>query len=171
MSKPLERRCHAPDPTRSPPRSWIRWLAMICQAGADSGIAAEQIVTWAETAETTQLDAWTVRQIAFGLYRAGQDEKALALLKKGDPQSIHDTVFLAMLYQRTGRSKENRKFYESACRRLAAATPKDAHTPAAMIPPHWIYAHVLQREADRLLNSGKPAAHPTAEPGEVKKPL
>src|SRR5262249_7716321 len=130
------------------------WLAVICQAGADSGVETARIVEWAE--RDGKRDSWRLHHLGLANYRAGRYEKAIDLFKESGTSAYND-FGLALAYHRLGRLAESRQSYERGLQGIKAGTPKDADAPTWVIPPHWIYAHVLQQEADRLLATGKSA--------------
>jgi WD40 repeat protein/serine/threonine protein kinase len=137
----------------------------------DSGVDPQALLRMADRCVTgTERHPgyrWMVLAKGMAEYRAGRAEQAVAPLRQTEPMvtlADHQAVlhfFLSMAYQRLNRADEAKSANQQALRYMEREFGSlDRYQPGKGRWFGWLYCQVIRREAEAVLNGGKPAANP-----------
>jgi serine/threonine-protein kinase len=144
-------------------------VARACTLAAVAAADAARAGRLAESElKTDSTGAWSLTQQAALQHRAGRLAQALPLLEQSlkDKRSkrgnaVLNWLWLALTYQRLGKTPEARSWLERATKWLDSfpeGLPPRAEQELGLHLHNWLEAHVLRREAETLLEA--PAAQP-----------
>jgi tetratricopeptide (TPR) repeat protein len=138
-------------------------VARVCTLAPDSVTDAAQPGRLAEAElKTYAAQFWALTQQAALHYRAGRFKEAVPLLEqslRADPLSgraVLNWLWLALAHQRQGKAAEARRWLGKAQAWLDAyrdRMPDRANEELGLHLHNWLEAHVLRREAERLLEA------------------
>jgi serine/threonine-protein kinase len=113
--------------------------------------------------KTSSTEAWSLTQQAALQHRAGRLAQALPLLEQSlkatnskPGSAVLNWLWLALTYQRLGKTQEARSWLEKATRWLDGfreGMPARAEQELHLHLHNWLEAHVLRREAETLLEA------------------
>ena len=86
-------------------------VAWACVLVPEAGVDIAQVVALAERVVETAPRPVYLNTLGAALYRAGQDDAAIATLKPSGPWNL---LFLAMAHHRLGRTDKAREYFEQA---------------------------------------------------------
>jgi serine/threonine-protein kinase len=150
---------------RGPATSRLRpyLVARVCTLAAG---AAEDVARAARLAEEElkagSKGAWSLTQQAALHHRAGRLAEALPLLEKSlkadnkPGSAVLNWLWLALTYQRLGKTQEARSWLEKATKWLdqfGDGLPARSEQELGLHLHSWLEAHILRREAEALLEA------------------
>ncbi|MGH7134424.1 MAG: hypothetical protein ACREHD_01710, partial [Pirellulales bacterium] len=139
--------------TKDPWEAFV--LARACAMARESPLDPARAIRWAKLAVAIDRHPWNFHVLGLAEYRAGELDQALQSFTKANVDAWNykelNWFGLALVYHGLGQLDEARRCFDKGIQWLELQGAPGPDQPAKLLPPDWLEAQLLRREAEDLL--------------------